>query len=51
MARMHSRKKGKSGSKKPPIKFIPKWVRYKKEDVEELVVKLAKDFVASKIEA
>jgi len=47
MARMHSRKKGKSGSKKPPIKFVPKWVRYKKDDVEKLVVKLAKERYSS----
>lgn len=42
MARIYSRKKGKSGSKKPVIKRLPKWSRYKKNEVEELVVKLAK---------
>ncbi|MDD5416807.1 MAG: 30S ribosomal protein S15 [Candidatus Aenigmarchaeota archaeon] len=41
MARMYARKRGKSGSKKPIVSA--KWVEYKKEDVERLVVKLAKD--------
>lgn len=41
MARMHSRAKGKSGSKKP-IKKIPSWAPYKEKEVEKLVVKYAK---------
>ncbi len=41
MARMHSRAKGKSGSKKP-IKKIPSWSQYKGNDVEKLIVKYAK---------
>jgi small subunit ribosomal protein S15 len=43
MARVYSRKKGKHGSKKPSIRITPKWVNYKKADVEELVTKLAKE--------
>ena len=43
MARMHARKKGKSGSKKPPHKEKPEWVSVSPEEVEELVVKLAKE--------
>lgn len=43
MARMHSRKKGKSGSKKPLKKTLPSWVRYKAKEVELLVIKLAKE--------
>ena len=43
MARMHSRKKGKSGSKKPIKKAIPSWMGYKPKEVELLVVKLAKE--------
>jgi len=43
MARMHSRKKGKSGSHKPPIKAVPKWLKLKPKEVEELIVKLAKE--------
>jgi small subunit ribosomal protein S15 len=41
MARMHSRKKGISGSKKP-IKAIPSWAPYKEKEVEKLVIKYAK---------
>jgi len=41
MARMYARKKGKSGSKKPMQKIAP-WVKYKKEEMEEIIVKLAK---------
>ncbi|MBN1502228.1 30S ribosomal protein S15 [Candidatus Woesearchaeota archaeon] len=43
MARMHSRKKGKSGSTKPSKKPSHSWVRYKTKEVELLVVKLAKE--------
>ncbi len=43
MARMYSRKKGKSGSKKPVKKTIPSWVRYKPKEVEMLIAKLAKE--------
>jgi len=50
MARMHARKKGKSGSKKPPIKTVPRWVSYKKAEVEKIVVKLAKEgYTSAKI--
>jgi small subunit ribosomal protein S15 len=44
---MHSRKKGKSGSKKPQQKIAP-WVKYKPQEIEELVVKLAKKGMQSK---
>lgn len=47
MARMYARKRGKHGSKKPPIKIPPRWVKYKKEEVEKLVVKLAKERYSS----
>lgn len=43
MARMHSRKKGKSGTRKPNIKVPPEWVQYNKKDIEAMVVKLAKE--------
>ncbi|MBS3146878.1 30S ribosomal protein S15 [Candidatus Woesearchaeota archaeon] len=42
MARMHSRKKGKSGSIKPIKKTKPTWVRYSDIEIEALIVKLAK---------
>jgi small subunit ribosomal protein S15 len=41
MARMHSRKKGKSGSHRP-VKKEAKWVEYKQKEVEDLVIKYAK---------
>jgi small subunit ribosomal protein S15 len=43
MARMHSRKKGKSKSKKPNIKVPPEWVQYSQKEIEGLIVKLHKD--------
>lgn len=43
MARMHSRKKGKAGSKKPVKKTMPTWLRYKPKEIELLVAKLAKE--------
>lgn len=42
MARMHSGKKGQSGSHKPIRKTKLTWIRYKKEEVEKLVIKLVK---------
>ena len=50
MARMYSRKKGKSGSKRPVSKRIPQWCTYTPEEVEDLIIKLAKkDITPSKI--
>ena len=43
MARMHSRKKGKSGSKRPVKKAKPTWIRYKPAEIELLIAKLAKE--------
>lgn len=43
MARMYSRKKGKHGSKKPPLRIVPRWMTHKKQEVEDLVVKLANE--------
>lgn len=40
---MHSRKKGKHGSKKPAKKTAPSWIRYKPKEVELLIAKLSKD--------
>ena len=39
---MHSRKKGKAGSKKPKVDIIKPWLTYTKEEVEQLVIKLHK---------
>lgn len=43
MAKMHSRKRGKSGSKKPLQKSKPSWVRMSEKELEMLIVKLAKE--------
>ncbi|MFH1181495.1 MAG: 30S ribosomal protein S15 [Candidatus Woesearchaeota archaeon] len=43
MARMHSRKKGTAGSKRPLVKSKPIWINYKAKEVEMLVAKLAKE--------
>ena len=40
---MYSRKRGKHGSKKPPIKIVPKWIKYDKKEIEDLILKLAKE--------
>ncbi len=42
MARMYSRKKGKSGSTRPEERKKQPWVKYSAKEVEALVVKLAK---------
>lgn len=42
MARMYSRKRGKSGSKKPVKKTKPVWLRYGSKETEQLVIKLGK---------
>ena len=43
MARMYSRKKGKSGSTKPSKKEIPSWIKYSSNEIELLVAKYAKE--------
>jgi len=49
MARMYSRKRGKSKSHKPMKKMAP-WVDLSKKEIEELVLKFAKrDYQSSKI--
>jgi small subunit ribosomal protein S15 len=42
MARMHSRKHGKSGSTRPARLEKPVWIEHSAEEVENLVAKLAK---------
>ena len=42
MARLHTHHKGKSHSKKPLSKSPPSWLAYKKEEIEAIIVKLAK---------
>ena len=43
MARMYSRKKGKSGSKKPLEIKKHSWIAYGPKEVEMLIAKLAKE--------
>lgn len=43
MARMHARRRGKSGSHKPVNPEIPNWQGLGRKEVEELVLKLAKE--------
>ncbi|MBU0930275.1 MAG: 30S ribosomal protein S15 [Nanoarchaeota archaeon] len=43
MARMHSRKRGKSGSHKPSKKSKPVWLRYQDKEIEQIILKLAKE--------
>ncbi len=40
---MHSRKKGRAGSKKPLEKKVVSWLRYTPKEVELLVLKLVKE--------
>ncbi len=49
MARMHSRAKGKSGSRKPGKKAVPGWLKYTPKEVELLVVKYAKEEMKTSI--
>jgi small subunit ribosomal protein S15 len=50
MARLHSKKKGKSGTKRPKSHTAPKWVSMKKEEISEIILKLAREGVpAAKI--
>ena len=43
MARMYSRKKGKSGSTQPAVKKVPTWLQYSAKETELLVIKYAKE--------
>lgn len=41
MSRMHSSRKGSSGSKKPMVTENPKWVQQSADEVKDLVAKMA----------
>lgn len=49
VARIYSGRKGRHGSKKPPVKTIQRWVKLKKNEVENLVIKLAEQKYSSSI--
>jgi len=40
---MHSRRKGKSKSKRPPRAKAPEWCNFSTEEIEDFIVKLAKE--------
>ncbi len=45
MARLHSKKRGKSGSKRPSVKVSPEWAEYSAHEVEEMVANMGKEGV------
>ena len=47
MARMHARRKGKSGSTRPIWRKTPEWVSYSAEEIEKLVVEKASEGLGS----
>jgi len=46
MARMHSKRGGKSGSKRPATKAVPEWVEYSAPEVEDLILGMGKKGMA-----
>lgn len=46
MSRMHSSRKGSSGSKRPLLTENPKWVQQSSEEVKDLVAKMAGEGVS-----
>ncbi|MAG20374.1 30S ribosomal protein S15, partial [archaeon] len=49
MARMHSRKKGKSSSTRPISKKKQNWLSYTSQEIEQIIIKLAKENSPSEI--
>ncbi len=47
MARLHSKKKGKSGTKRPKSTDEPSWVTMSKDDLQELILKNAREGVST----
>ncbi len=47
MARMHTRRKGKSSSKRPMITENPEWVPLSATEIEDLIVKFTEDGMIS----
>ena len=45
MAKLHSGKKGKSGSHRPKAMVQPEWVAYNAEEIKDIIRKLAKEGV------
>ena len=47
MARMYSGKRGRAGSSKPDSSIAKPWISYSADEVEQLIVKLAKTGIKS----
>jgi small subunit ribosomal protein S15 len=45
MARLHSKKKGKSGTKRPRSNTAPEWTPLKEAEIKEAVLKMAREGV------
>jgi small subunit ribosomal protein S15 len=45
MARLHSKKGGKSGRKRQKSKTLPGWVKADRKEIEDVIIKLAKEGV------
>ncbi|MCX6767271.1 MAG: 30S ribosomal protein S15 [Candidatus Micrarchaeota archaeon] len=43
MARLHTKKKGKSGSHKPAARISPAWVKHSREEIWGLIEKMARE--------
>jgi small subunit ribosomal protein S15 len=46
MARLHSKRKGKSGTKRPKTNIVPEWTPIKKSEIEEIILKMAREGVS-----
>jgi len=47
MARMHARRRGRSGSTRPILTENPEWVPLSSNEIEEQIVRMAKDGIIS----
>ena len=47
MARLHAKRKGKSGSTRPFLKANPEWVAMEKADIEETILRLHQEGLSS----
>lgn len=43
MARLHSKKKGKSGTKRPRSNVVPEWTAIKSAEIKEAILKMARE--------
>ncbi len=46
MARMHARRRGASGSKRPILRESPAWVPLEADEIEDLIIKMHNDGVS-----